>query len=44
MCKNVNNGRPRKSNKLSDVERAKKHRAKNLDLICIKEREMPEKN
>ena len=30
-------GRPKKSNKLSDVERAKKYRAKNLDLICTKD-------
>ena len=29
--------RPKKSNKLSDVERAKKYRAKNLDLIRTKD-------
>ena len=34
MCKKVNMGRPKKSNKLSDVEHAKEYRAKNLDLIC----------
>ena len=37
MCKKVNMGRPKKSNKLSDVERAKKYRAKNLDLIHTKD-------
>ena len=37
MCKKVNMGRPKKSNKLSNVEHAKKYRAKNLDLICTKD-------
>ena len=37
MCKKVNMGRPKKSNKLSDVERAKKYRAKKLDLIRTKD-------
>ena len=37
MCKKVNMGRPKKSNKLSDVEHAKKYRAKNLDLIRTKD-------
>ena len=37
MCKNVNMGRPKNNNKLSDVERAKKYRAKNLDLIRTKD-------
>ena len=30
-------GRPKNSNKSSDVEHAKKYRAKNLDLSCIKD-------
>ena len=37
MCKKVNMGRPKKSNKSSDVEHAKKYRAKNFDLICTKD-------
>ena len=37
MCKKVNMGRPKKSKKLSNVEHAKKYRAKNLDLIRTKD-------
>ena len=37
MCKKVNMGRPKESNKLSNAEHAKKYRAKNLDLIRTKD-------
>ena len=37
MCKKVKMGRPKKSNESFNVERAKKYRAKNLDLIHTKD-------